>query len=74
MKITAIRATPVNIPFHAPYRFSYGSIASLTKTVTELVTDENVVGLGECADDGRPPPPSRPPPAVRPTPNASRTA
>lgn len=53
MKIAAIRATPVNIPFRAPYRFSYGSIASLTKTVIELVTDEGVVGLGECADGDR---------------------
>jgi glucarate dehydratase len=53
MKIAAIRATPVNIPFTAPYRFSYGSIASLTKTVIELETDEGVVGLGECADGNR---------------------
>lgn len=53
MKITAIRATPVNIPFHAPYRFSYGSIASLTKTVIELDTDQGVTGLGECADGNR---------------------
>jgi len=53
MKITAIRATPVNIPFHAPYRFSYGSIASLTKTVIELETDEGVTGVGECADGNR---------------------
>ena len=53
MKITAIRATPVNIPFHAPYRFSYGSIASLTKTVIEVDTDAGVTGLGECADGNR---------------------
>jgi glucarate dehydratase len=53
MKITAIRTTPVNIPFHAPYRFSYGSIASLTKTVIELDTDAGVTGLGECADGNR---------------------
>jgi len=53
MKIAAIRATPVNIPFHAPYRFSFGSIASLTKTVIELITDEGAVGLGECADGDR---------------------
>jgi len=33
MKITDLRATPVNIPFVAPYRFSYGSMASVTKTV-----------------------------------------
>lgn len=53
MKITAVRATPVNIPFHAPYRFSYGSIASLTKTVIEVDTDQGVTGLGECADGNR---------------------
>ncbi len=53
MKIRAIKATPVNIPFHAPYRFSYGSIASLTKTIIELVTDDGVTGLGECADGNR---------------------
>ena len=53
MKIRSIKATPVNIPFTAPYRFSYGSIASLTKTVIELTTDDGVVGLGECADGDR---------------------
>lgn len=53
MKITAVRATPVNIPFIAPYRFSYGAIAALTKTVVELDTDDGVTGLGECADGDR---------------------
>lgn len=53
MKIRSIRATPVNIPFRAPYRFSYGSISSLTKTVIEVESDEGVTGLGECADGNR---------------------
>jgi glucarate dehydratase len=53
MKIRSITALPVNIPFRAPYRFSYGSIASLTKTVIELITEDGVVGLGECADGNR---------------------
>ena len=44
-----VRATPVNIPFHAPYRFSYGSIASLTKTVVEIETEDGTIGLGEIA-------------------------
>jgi len=47
--VADVRATPVNIPFHAPYRFSYGSIASLTKTVVEVETDDGAVGLGEIA-------------------------
>ncbi len=53
MKIRAIKATPVNIPLRAPYRFSYGATASLTKTVIELTTEDGVVGLGECADGNR---------------------
>lgn len=53
MKISSIRATPVNIPLRAPYRFSYGSTASLTKTVIELETEDGVTGLGECADGNR---------------------
>lgn len=53
MKIADIRATPVNIPFTAPYVFSYGSVASLTKTIIEVVTDDGVTGLGECADGDR---------------------
>lgn len=53
MKITDLRATPVNIPFVAPYRFSYGAMASVTKTVVEIDTDEGVTGLGEVADGDR---------------------
>lgn len=53
MKIRSVRATPVNIPLRAPYRFSYGSTASLTKTVIEVETEDGVVGLGECADGNR---------------------
>jgi glucarate dehydratase len=53
LQITSIAATPVNIPFRAPYRFSYGSLASLTKTVIELTTEDGVTGLGECADGDR---------------------
>mgnify|MGYP006276306059 CR=1 FL=1 len=53
MRIVAIRATPVNIPFVAPYRFAYGSIASVTKTIVEVTTDDGVVGWGEAADGDR---------------------
>ena len=53
MKVQSVKATPVNIPFRAPYRFSFGSIASLTKTVIEVKTEDGVTGLGECADGNR---------------------
>lgn len=47
MKITAIRATPVNIPLEAPYHWSYGSLAGFSKTIVEVETSEGIVGLGE---------------------------
>ncbi len=47
MKITAIRATPVNIPLEAPYLWSYGSLAGFSKTIVEVETSDGVVGLGE---------------------------
>ncbi len=53
MKIVDVRATPVNIPYTAPYVFSHGSVASLTKTVVEVTTDDAAVGLGEIADGDR---------------------
>lgn len=53
MRIAAVRAIPVNIPFVAPYRFSYGSIASVTKTLVEVVADDGASGWGEAADGDR---------------------
>lgn len=53
MKIRRVRATPVNIPFTAPYVFSHGSVKSLTKTIVEVETDEGITGLGEVADGDR---------------------
>ena len=47
MKITAIRAMPVNIPLEAPYLWSYGSLAGFSKTIVEVETDEGITGLGE---------------------------
>ena len=53
MKITTVRATPVNIPFTAPYVFSHGSVRSLTKTIVEVDTDAGITGIGEVADGDR---------------------
>ncbi|MGI9187944.1 MAG: mandelate racemase/muconate lactonizing enzyme family protein [Gaiellales bacterium] len=53
MQIRSIRAIPVNIPFVAPYRFAFGSTASLTKTLVEVITDDGIVGWGEAADGDR---------------------
>jgi glucarate dehydratase len=47
VRITAIRATPVNIPLDAPYLWSYGSLAGFSKTIVEVETSDGIVGLGE---------------------------
>jgi glucarate dehydratase len=45
--ITEVRATAVNVPMVAPYRFSFGSLASFTSTIVEVVDSDGLVGLGE---------------------------
>ena len=47
MKITAIRATPVNLPLELPYLWSYGALGGFSKTIVEVETDAGIVGLGE---------------------------
>ena len=55
MKITAIKATPVNIPLEVPFYWSVGLYPGTSKTIIEIQTDEGIIGLGEspswdCAD------------------------
>jgi glucarate dehydratase len=45
--ISSVRATAVNVPMVAPYRFSFGTLASFTTTIVELTDSDGVVGLGE---------------------------
>jgi glucarate dehydratase len=47
MKITAVRATPVNMPLEAPFYWSVGLYPGTSKTVIEIETDEGIIGLGE---------------------------
>ncbi|HZP76088.1 MAG TPA: mandelate racemase/muconate lactonizing enzyme family protein [Pseudolabrys sp.] len=47
MKITAVRATPVNIPLEVPFLFAVGTYPGDTKVVIEVETDAGIVGLGE---------------------------
>lgn len=47
MRITAIRATPVNIPLEVPFFWSVGTYPGTTKVIVEVMTDEGLVGLGE---------------------------
>lgn len=47
MKITAVRATPVNIPLEVPFYWSVGLYPGTSKTIIEIETDEGIIGLGE---------------------------
>ena len=55
MQISAIRATPVNIPQEAPFLWSVGTYPGTSRVIIEVVTDGGLEGLGEapsanCAD------------------------
>ena len=47
MKITSIKATPVNIPMDIPYFWSVGLYPGTSKVIIEVETDEGITGLGE---------------------------
>ena len=47
MKIREVRATPVNIDYREPERWSQGHRLGVTSIVVEIETDKGIVGLGE---------------------------
>ena len=47
MKITNVRATPINVPLEAAYLWSYGALPGFTQTIIEIETDEGLTGIGE---------------------------
>ncbi len=48
MKIVDVRWTPAFIPIEAPLRYAFGSHPGFSRIIIEVVTDEGIVGLGEC--------------------------
>lgn len=47
MKITNIKAIPVNIPLEAPYIWSVGLFPGTSRAVVIVETDEGITGIGE---------------------------
>lgn len=45
--ISAVTATPVNIPLKAPYEWNFGFVGGCSRTIVEVETSDGVVGLGE---------------------------
>ncbi len=52
MKITALRATPVNLPLEAPYIWALGEHPGFSKTIVEVETDAGLTGVGEAPSHG----------------------
>ncbi|HEU4751689.1 MAG TPA: enolase C-terminal domain-like protein, partial [Armatimonadota bacterium] len=48
MRITDVRTTPVRVPLRVPAKWSGGTRLTAPAVLVELVTDEGLVGLGEC--------------------------
>lgn len=48
MRITAIKATAVNIPYEAPTLACAWRRQGLTRTIIQIETDEGIIGIGEC--------------------------
>jgi glucarate dehydratase len=47
MRITGLRATPVNMPLDAPMWWTGGLYPGTSKIIVEVETDQGIVGLGE---------------------------
>ena len=48
MKIVDVRWTPAFIPIEAPLRYAFGSHPGFSRIVVEVITDDGLIGLGEC--------------------------
>ncbi len=48
MKVVDVRWTPLFIPIEAPLRYAFGAHPGFSRIVIEVVTDDGLVGLGEC--------------------------
>jgi glucarate dehydratase len=47
MRITRLRATPINIPLEAPMWWTGGLYPGTSKIIVEVETDVGLIGLGE---------------------------
>ena len=47
MRITAVRITPLFLPFRQPYHWAYGTVDGAQPVLVEIDTDAGVTGIGE---------------------------
>ena len=47
MRITAVRLTPLFLPFRQPYHWAYGVTEGAEPVLVEIDTDAGITGIGE---------------------------
>lgn len=47
LRITAVRATPLFLPFRQPYHWAYGVVDGAEPVLVEIDTDAGITGIGE---------------------------
>ena len=47
MRITAVRTTPLFLPYRQPYHWAYGTVEGAELVLVEVQTDEGITGIGE---------------------------
>jgi L-alanine-DL-glutamate epimerase-like enolase superfamily enzyme len=52
LRITAVEATPVNVPFTRPEVWSFGSVEGMTSVIIQIHTEGGIVGIGEGISGG----------------------
>jgi glucarate dehydratase len=46
-RVTAVRATPINVPLSTPYHCSVGIYSGFSTTIVEIECSDGVIGIGE---------------------------
>jgi L-alanine-DL-glutamate epimerase-like enolase superfamily enzyme len=52
LRIVAVEATPINVPFNRPEVWSFGKVEGMTSIVVQIHTEDGSVGIGESVSGG----------------------
>jgi len=52
LRIVALEATPINVPFNRPEVWSFGKVEGMTSIVVQIHTEDGSVGIGESVSGG----------------------
>ena len=52
LRIVAVEATPINVPFAYPEAWSFGLVRGMTSVIVQIHTESGIVGIGEAVSGG----------------------